>query len=89
MTKERREEVVFVAVAVSVALHIGLMVLVRPKVMTHVVTEELRHSRHPPMRVERAEPRPKALGISAMEDLQALKDAPAPAADAVPVSDVT
>lgn len=88
MTKERREEVVFVAVAVSVALHIGLMVLVRPKVMTHVVTEELRHSRHPPMRVERAEPRPKALGISAMEDLQALKEAPAPTAEAVPVSEV-
>ena len=86
MTKERREEVVFVAVAVSVAIHVGLMMLVRPQVMTHVVTDEVRRSHHTPMRVSRAEPRPEPLGINALEDLQAVKDAPA-AAVAVPVAE--
>ena len=86
MTKERREEVVFVAVAVSVAIHVGLMMLVRPQVMTHVVTDEVRRSHHAPMRVTKAEPRPEPLGINALEDLKAVKDAPV-AEVAVPVSE--
>ncbi|MBO7683202.1 MAG: hypothetical protein J6T51_00575, partial [Kiritimatiellae bacterium] len=86
MTKERSEEVVFVAVALSVAIHVGLMVFVRPRVMTHVVTDAVRHTRHAPMRVERAEPRPEAVGMDLVEDLQALKDAPA-ASVAVPVAE--
>ena len=86
MTKERREEVVFVAVALSVAIHVGLMVLVRPQVMTHVVTDAVRRSRHAPMRVVKAPPPPEAARLDAVEDLKALKDAPA-ASVAVPVAE--
>ncbi|MBR3221898.1 MAG: VWA domain-containing protein [Kiritimatiellae bacterium] len=86
MTKERREEAVLVAVAASVAIHVALMLLVRPHVMTHVVTDATRHVRHPPMRVVKAEQRPDPVGIGALEDLQAAKDAPV-AAVAVPVAE--
>ena len=74
MTKERREEAVLVAVAASVAIHVALMLLVRPHVMTHVVTDTARHARHPPMRVVKAEQRPDTVGIAALEDLQAAKE---------------
>ena len=86
MTKERREEAVLIAVAASVAIHVGLMMLVRPQVMTHVVTDAVRHSRHVPMHVEKAQPRPETVGINALEDLQAAKDAPV-ADVAVPVAE--
>ena len=36
MTKERRQDVVLVALIFSVALHVGLMLYMRPQVMAHV-----------------------------------------------------
>ena len=86
MTKERGEEAVLVAVVLSVAIHVGLMMFVRPQVMTHVVSDSVRKVHRAPMRVARETERAKALAIEAFEDLQPVKDAPA-AELAIPVSE--
>jgi len=75
MTHERREEVVLVALVVSVALHVGLMWYVRPQVMTQVMQAE-RHDRRPSMRVMQRQERPEPVKIEELMDLKALKDAP-------------
>ena len=86
MTKERGEEAVLVAVVLSVAIHVGLMVFVRPQVMTHVVSDSVRKAHRAPMRVAREAERANPLAVEAFEDLQPVKDAPA--ADlAIPVSE--
>lgn len=86
MTKERGEEAVLVAVVLSVAIHVGLMVFVRPQVMTHVVSDSVRKAHSAPMRVAREVDRANPLAVEAFEDLQPVKDAPA--ADlAIPVSE--
>ena len=86
MTKERGEEAVLVAVVLSVAIHVGLMVFVRPQVMTHVVSDSVRKAHRAPMRVVREADKASPLAIEAFEDLQPVKDAPA--ADlAIPVSE--
>ena len=76
MTKERREDVLLVALVCSVALHVGLMLLVRSQVMTRSVAPA-RHERTAPMRVTRAAPRPDPAKIEEILDLKAAKDAPA------------
>ena len=87
MTKERGEDVVLIAVVLSTAIHIGLMLLVRPQVMTHVVSDSIAHAHRTPMRVtQEREPRPDPVKIDAFEDLQAAKDAPV-AETAVPVAE--
>ena len=79
MTRERREEVVLVALVVSVALHVGLMLLVRPKVMTHITPVE-RTVRRAPMHVIREALGPDPVSVADVADLAAKKDAPAVAA---------
>ena len=86
MTKERGEEAVLVAVVLSVAIHVGLMMFVRPQVMTHVVADSVRRSHRAPMRVARAAEQAKAMAIEAFEDLKPVKDAPAVDL-AIPVSE--
>ena len=86
MTRERGEEAVLVAVVLSVAIHVGLMVLVRPQVMTHVVSDSVRKVHHAPMRVSRDAEPAKPMVVDAFEDLQPAKDAPA-AELAIPVSE--
>lgn len=76
MTKERSEEVLLIAVALSVALHILLMVYAKPKVMTHVVSGIERGQRRAPMRVTGELPRPQPVKIDAVEDVEASKSAP-------------
>ena len=80
MTKERREEVLLIALVCSVAVHVGLMLAVRSHVMTRP-TVAARTERTAPMRVTRAAPRPDPVKIEEILDLKALKDAPAAAAD--------
>ena len=82
MTRERREEVVLVALVVSVALHAGLMLLVRPKVMTHITPVE-RTVRRAPMHVIREALGPDPVSVADVADLAAKKDAPAVASASV------
>lgn len=86
MTRERGEEAVLVAVVLSVAIHVGLMMFVRPQVMTHVVSDSVRRTHRPPMRVAREATAAKPMPVDAFEDLQPVKDAPA-AELAIPVSE--
>ena len=66
MTKERGEEVVLAAVVLSTAIHVGLMLLVRPQVMTHVVSDAIRSVRHAPMSVPKAPPPPEMVEWAAV-----------------------
>ena len=78
MTKERRDEVLLVALVVSVAIHVALMFFVRSQVMTHAnVAKTVRRE---PMRVTNRAPRPSPAKIEEIMDLKAVKDAP-PARD--------
>ena len=84
MTKERREEVVLVALVASLAIHVGLMFLVRPQVMTRIAPVARRAVRTEPMRVTKSEFfRPEPVKIETVHDLQAAKDAPAAKESAV------
>ena len=78
MTKERREEVLLVALVASVAIHIALMLFVRSQVMTR--TAVAKAARREPMRVTNRVPRPTPAKIEEIMDLKAVKDAP-PARD--------
>ena len=81
MTRERREEVLLVAVVVSLAIHIGLMLLVRSEVMARAGSGLAKPSRREPMRVVNRVERPDPAKIAEILDLEALKDAP-PAVEA-------
>ena len=77
MTKERREEVVLVALVCSVAIHVGLMLTVKSQVMTRPAVVAKPAERTAPMRVSRTAPRPDPVKIEEILDLKAMKDAPA------------
>ena len=81
MTKERREEVVLIALVVSVAIHVALMLLVRSEVMTRSASGIAKPSRREPMRVVNRVHRPDPAKIEEILDLKAVKDAP-PAVEA-------
>ena len=76
MTKERSEEVLLIAIVLSVALHILLMVYAKPRVMTHVVGGISRQERRAPMRVTGELPKMQPVKIDAIKDVQASKPAP-------------
>ena len=59
MTNERREEVILLALVISVVLHAGLMLFVKPEVMVRVVSSGRRVTRHEPMRVADSNPAEK------------------------------
>lgn len=81
MTRERREEVLLIAVVVSLAIHIGLMLLVRSEIMTRSGSGIVKPSRREPMRVVNRVQRPDPAKIAEILDLKAVKDAP-PAVEA-------
>ena len=81
MTNERREEVVLIALVVSVAIHAALMLFARPQVMTRPVPVA-RKERSAPMRVVRHAPPADPVSIEKILDLEAVKDAPPVAGDA-------
>ena len=81
MTRERREEVVLVALVVSAAIHVALMLLVRSEVMTRSASGIVKPPRREPMRVVNRVQRPDPAKIEEILDLKAVKDAP-PAVEA-------
>ena len=76
MTKERREEVVLIALVVSVGIHVALMLLVRSEVMTRPLSGFVKPPHREPMRVVNRVHRPDPAKIEDILDLKALKDAP-------------
>ena len=51
MTRERRQDVAFAALVVSLAVHAGVMWFMRPQVMTRIPGDGARERRLPPMRI--------------------------------------
>ena len=82
MTRERREEVVLVALVLSLALHIGLMVLVKSQAMTRAVPDAGRRNPRGPMRVVKRVAETRPASIEELIDLKAKRDAPALVGDA-------
>lgn len=82
MTAERREEVLVVALAVSIAVHVGVMLLVSPQVMTRATVVARSSERQAPMRVTSRAERPDPVKIEEILDLDAVRDAPAVRQDA-------
>ena len=77
MTKERSEEVLLVALALSVALHVLLMIYAKPRVMTHVAAGVERMNRRAPMKVVSEPLRDRAaVKIESLADVEAAQAAP-------------
>ena len=77
MTRERREEVVLIALVVSAAIHVALMLLVRAQVMTRPSLGIAKPPHREPMRIVNRVRRPDPAKIEEILDLKAVKDAPA------------
>ncbi len=76
MKRDGLDEILFVAILLSVLAHVGAMFYVRPRVMTQVAAGVVRTERRAPMRVTRDLPPPAPVRIDAVKDVDALKDAP-------------
>lgn len=75
--KEHREDFLLIALVISLAVHVGLMFYVKPRVMAHVVPSSVRAIHRGPMQVSRsptheAEP----VHIDVIKDLEATKEEP-------------
>jgi len=78
MTRERKEEVILVSLVISLALHIGLMVYARPRVMTTVVGVASRLVTRGPMRITKAVSPPEPVKIESVGDQAPRTESPAP-----------
>ena len=76
MTRERRQDVVIVALVLSMALHVGLMFYVRSQVMTTIAGGVTRSERPAAMRVRRAADAVEPAKIDELLDLKAVRDEP-------------
>ena len=84
MTESRSQDFLLGALVASVAVHAALMFLIKPQVMTHVTGEWARRAQRGPIKVVEAPPeRPKPIAMSSVEDVEAVRDAPAAEADAL------
>ena len=81
MTKERRQDVAFVALVVSIAVHIAVMLFMRPQVMTRISGAAARERRLPPMRVAETPPPEAVAPMDAFADVKAESESPAPEPD--------
>ena len=75
MTNERRQDVCLIAIVISVALHIALMIWARPQVMTRVSSQR-RVPKHGPITMREAPPMEIPKEIDFFKDESAKKDAP-------------
>ena len=76
MTKERGQDLVFVTIVISVAIHVGLMFFARTKVMTHVDRSALRERHREAMRVEDYRPIDDPVAIERIKDIMSAREAP-------------
>ena len=83
MTKERRQDVVLGALIFSVALHVGLMIYMRPQIMAHVTPGVATQRPHGPMKVADAVDAPEPVALEVVADVEAVRESPAAEADEI------
>lgn len=71
-----KRDLLVAALAVSAAVHVGIMMWAEPKVMTHVVQGVNRTLRRGPMAVKRAEAPEEPVKFEIVQDMPAQKEAP-------------
>jgi len=76
MTKERREDLLLIAIIVSVAFHAGLMFLVHARVMTHVERTGLHERRRETVRISDYDPADDPVRIEMIKDIMSAREAP-------------
>ncbi len=86
MTDERRQDVLLVALVVSVVVHVALMILIRPQVMTHVSGAQGRNRPREPMTVKDAPSAAEAMPMTAVPDVEAVRASPEAAETRLPVT---
>ena len=74
---EHRQDIVLLALVLSVATHAALMFFMRPQVMTHVASSASRYRPRPPMTVREAEPPPSPVAMDSVRDTKAAVEPPA------------
>ncbi len=89
MKKDHGEDLIALAVVLSVVAHVALMLFARTKVMTHVDRSALKERHREAMRVEDYKPIEDPVAIERIKDIMSVRDAPeADAPDApAPVSE--
>lgn len=85
MTKERKEEIVLIALVLSLVTHIGLMVYARPKAMVRVADGIARFVSRGPMRVTKNVAQPEPVRIGSLMDVNPKRDEPPVKNESVPL----
>lgn len=81
MTDERRQDVLLIALVVSVVAHVGLMFFIKPQVMTHVSGGASRTRDRGPMTVKEAPPPAEVVKMEVVRDVEAVRESPVAAAE--------
>lgn len=76
MTNERRQDVILVALVLSLAVHIGIMIYAKPKVMTRIAQGFARTVRLDAMHMTEAQSVPEPLSLAEIEDVKAEREEP-------------
>ena len=85
MTRERKEEVVLVALVVSLAIHVGLMSYARPRIMTRTTVGLPTSVARGPMRVTKSLPEVEPVRIGSLIDTAPRQDAPPIQGEGIPL----
>jgi len=85
MTKERKEEIILIALVLSLVAHIGLMIYFRPKAMVRVADGISRYVGRGPMRVTENVAQPEPVRIGSLIDVNPKRDEPAVKDEGVPL----
>ncbi len=85
MTDERRQDLLLVALVVSVVAHIALMFFIKPQVMMHVAATANRSRPRPPMTVTDAPTKVEPVSMAEVRDVAPEKDSPTAADDQAPL----
>lgn len=83
MTGFGRQDFLLVALIVSLVAHVALMAFMRPQVMTHVAGEWTKRRANGPIKVTEAQERPDPLSIESVSDVDAVRESPDAAAEAL------
>lgn len=76
MKKEHGEDLIALAVIISVVAHVALMFFARTKVMTHVDRSAFTENRREAMRVDDYKPIEDPVAIERIKDIMSVRDAP-------------
>ncbi len=76
MTRERKQDVFLLALAASLFMHAALVLVMRPRVMTHVAPDELKARPRRTMHAIETPKRPETAAFADVGDLEAAKSAP-------------